>query len=239
MTSTPVYASRVDQRFGFCLFVPDDLGPGRAPLVVVQHGTDRDFMHDRDHLQSFAEEHRVVLLAPLFPAGIIEPGDLDGYKFIDFHGIRFDQVLLAIVDEVAERWPVDVARFYLHGFSGGGQFAHRFLYLHPDRLAGVSIGAPGRITRLDDTLPWWTGTQDWEERFGRPIDLDAVRRVPVLMVVGDRDIPRVDGLRALQRSFEAHGIGVRLEIVPGVGHHGESILAPVRDFLAGLIARES
>ncbi len=114
----------------------------------------------------------------------------------------------------------------------------RFLYLHPDRLAGVSIGAPGRPTELDDTLPWWHGIQDFEERFGRPVDLDAVRRVPVLMVVGDQDEERVERLRSLERSFTSHGIAVRFALVPGVGHHGASILAPVRDFLAELITEE-
>jgi poly(3-hydroxybutyrate) depolymerase len=253
---TPVFASRYDQRFSYCLHIPENLGP-RTPLVVIMHGTERNFLLYRDHLQPFADEHGVVVLAPLFPAGIIDPADLHNYKFIDYQGIRYDQALLAMVDEVAERYPVDVEQFYLHGFSGGGQFAHRFFYLHPDRLAGVSIGAPGRITRLDDTLPWWLGTADFEKRFGTPIDFDALRRVPVLMVVGDQDVEtweitnpgepnwmagaeltgdtRVERLRTLERDFVAHGVDVRLVLVPGVAHRGSQVLQPVRDFFAELI----
>jgi poly(3-hydroxybutyrate) depolymerase len=87
-------------------------------------------------------------LAPLFPSGIIDPSDEDNYKFIKYHDIRFDHVLLAMIDEVAIKYRVNKDRFLLHGFSGGGQFVHRFFYLHPKRLMGVSIGAPGRITYL-------------------------------------------------------------------------------------------
>jgi poly(3-hydroxybutyrate) depolymerase len=254
---TPVFASRYDQRFSYCLHVPDDLGSPKAPLVVIQHGTERNFLLYRDHLASFADEHGAVVLAPLFPAGIVDPDDLHNFKFISYQGIRYDEVLLAMVAEVADRYPVDADAFYLHGFSGGGQFAHRFLYLHPDRLAGVSIGAPGRVTLLDDSLSWWLGTKDVEQRFGRPVDLGAIRRVPVLMVVGDQDTDtweinnpgesnwldgteqtgrtRIERLRTLERNYSDHGIDVRFVLVPGVAHRGSLTLPPVRDFFAELI----
>src|SRR5690606_1815600 len=111
------------------------------------------------------------------PAGIIDPHDLHNYKFIEYEGIRFDLALLSMVEEVSERYNVHSDRFYLHGFSGGGQFAHRFLYLHPERLAAVSIGAPGRITELDDSKKWWLGTGGMAERFGIEISIDAIREV--------------------------------------------------------------
>jgi poly(3-hydroxybutyrate) depolymerase len=254
--ATPIFASQYDQRLGYCLYVPVEVDDG-APLVVMQHGTERNAAIYRDHMRSFADENRAVVLAPLFPAGIIDPDDLHNYKFIDYRGIRYDQALLAIIDEVAARHPIATERFYLHGFSGGGQFAHRFLYLHPDRLAGVSIAAPGRITQLDDSLPWWLGTEDFERRFGQSIDLDALRRVPVLMVVGDQDIDtgeinnpgepnwmdgaertgstRIERLRTLEQNFVAHCIDVRFELVPGVAHRGSLTLPPMKEFFAELI----
>lgn len=250
--ATPMFASQVDPRLHYCLYVPE-LPEGKlAPLVVLQHGTARTAQKYRTAMKAFAERHGAVILAPLFPAGLIDPADLHNYKFIAYRGIRFDHMLLAIVDEVAARYPVAAERFYLHGFSGGGQFTHRFLYLHPDRLAAASIGAPGRITELDDTLPWWLGTKDIEEHFGRPLDLDAIRRVPVHMVVGAEDTDtfeinnpgesnwldgcektgrtRIERLRTLQRGYESQGIDVTFDLVAGVAHSGTAVLPAVERF---------
>lgn len=259
---TPFFASRYDQRLLYCLYVPRDLDPadGPFPLVVAQHGTARTAERYRDALRGFADTHRAIILAPLFPAGIIDPADFHNFKFIEYQGIRFDRALLAIVDEVAARYPIRSERFYLHGFSGGGQFVHRFLYLHPERLAAASIGAPGRITQLDDTLPWWLGTQDFADRFGTEIDVDALRRVPVQMVVGADDVDtweinnhgesnwmdgaeatgrtRIERLHTLERNFLEHGIDVRFDTVPGVAHRGSLVLPTVEKFFAEVIERE-
>lgn len=110
---------------------------------------------------------------------------------------------------------------------------------------------------IDPTRPWWLGTADLVERFGRDIDLDAARRVAVQMVVGDQDtetweinnpggsnwLPgadaagntRVERLRALHANFLAHGIDARLDLVPGVGHNGRQMLPTVTDFFDGVL----
>lgn len=257
--ATSVFAARVDQRFSYCLYVPGrrDGDPERYPLVVIQHGTGRTAGQYRDAMAGFCEEQRCVVLAPLFPAGIIDQDDLHNFKFIAYRDIRFDHVLLGIVDEVAEKFPVDGTTFMLHGFSGGGQFTHRFLYLHPDRLAAASIGAPGRLTLLDDSLPWWLGTGGFAEEFGTEIDLDAIRRVPVQMVVGENDVEtweinnpgesnwmdgvektgstRVERLRTLRDNFEAHGITVRFDLIPDMAHNGTLALPRVGEFFADVM----
>lgn len=256
---TPTFASRFDQRLHYSMYVPRNLDLSTpAPLVVVQHGTARTALRYRDALRPFADEHGVIIVAPMFPAGIIDPYDLHNYKFIEYQGIRFDHALLSMIEEVAERYNVVTDKFYLHGFSGGGQFAHRFFYLHPERLAAVSIGAPGRITELDDAKQWWLGTAGWEEKFGQPIDIDAIRRTPVHMVVGGDDVStaeinnpgdsnwmdgteltgttRIDRLRTLHANYASHGIDAVLDIVPGVAHDGTRVLPAVERFFAAHIA---
>ncbi|GHH71301.1 hypothetical protein GCM10018793_06250 [Streptomyces sulfonofaciens] len=258
---TPFFASQHDQRLSYALYVPKDHTPQAPPLplVVIQHGTGRSAELYRDRWKEFAIRHRCIILTPLFPAGIGEPGELHNFKFLKYQDMRFDEELLYMVDEVGERFNAQRERFVLHGFSGGGQFVHRFFYVHPDRLAGVSIGAPGRITQLDDTLPWWIGTADFEERFGVGIDLEALRSVPVHMVVGAEDVEtweinnvggpnwmdgvektgrtRIERLRTLRDNFEAHGIKVRLDIVPGVAHQGVGVAPAVQEFVADVLAR--
>jgi dienelactone hydrolase len=253
---TTVFAARADQRFSYCLYLPER--DSQVPLVVIMHGTGRDNTGYRDAFADFAEEHGCAVLAPLFPAGIDDPEDLHNFKFIEYRGIRFDRVLLDIVDEVGERFNLDTTRFFLHGFSGGGQFTHRFFYLHPDRLAAASIGAPGRVTLLDPDQLWWLGTKGFAEQFGQEIDLARLRTVPVQMVVGDQDVEtweinnpghsnwmdgaertgrtRIERLRTLRDNYRAAGIDVRFDVVPGVAHSGRRILPVVQEFFAEILA---
>ncbi|MEW2500626.1 alpha/beta hydrolase [Amycolatopsis sp. CA-161197] len=258
--ATPFFASGHDQRLSYGLFVPTDHTPEAAPLplVVVQHGTGRSAERYRDQWADFATRHRCVILAPLFPAGIGKRRELHSFKFLEYDGIRFDEELLHIVEEVGEEFNTETETFFLHGFSGGGQFAHRFFYAHPGRLAGISIGAPGRITQLDDSLPWWLGTGGFREKFGIELDLAALRRVPVQMVVGSADVEtweinnaggpnwmdgvektgrtRIERIETLRDSFERSGLSVRFDVVPGVAHQGSRVIPVVQDFFAGLLA---
>ena len=55
-------------------------------------------------------------------------------------------MILSMIDELAGRFPIDTDKIYLYGWSGGGQFVHRFLYVHLERLVAVVIGASGRPT---------------------------------------------------------------------------------------------
>lgn len=251
---TAFFALRTDPRFSYCLYVPaaHKTTTKRLPLVVVVHGTNRTAERYRTLFSEFAEEHACIVLAPLFPAGIIDPEDLNNYKRIRFHDIRFDHVLLDMIEQIGARYRVQTERFLLHGFSGGGQFAHRFAYLHPHRLSALSVGAPGRITRIDADVPWWLGTADLAELFGTELDLPALRRVPVQMIVGAEDTEtweiaepgidaggdtRVERLRTLRDNWEAHGIPVRLEIVPGMGHSGSTGVPHVQRYFSEVLGR--
>lgn len=260
---TAIFAARVDPRCSWCAYVPrgyDPEGSDRYPLAVVLHGTDRDVLGCRDRFADWAEESQCVVLSPLFPAGLAGARDLDNYKWVSHRGVRFDHILLGMVDELRHLYRIDGDRFLLHGFSGGGHFAHRFYYLHPHRLRGVSVGAPGVVTLLDPDRDYWAGTRGMERWFGTTVDLDALRRVPVHLVVGQDDVEtreitlepgspwwldgidetgvnRVQRMQALERSLLAHRIEVRFDLVPGVGHDGFRVLEPVRDFFGSVLGR--
>jgi pimeloyl-ACP methyl ester carboxylesterase len=261
--ATPYFASRMDQRFSYCLYVPrdyDEDGGERLDLIVVIHGTARWAEPYRDAFADFAEEKRAIILAPLFPAGMTAPGELSSYKLLRQGGIAYDLVLLDMVAEIGERYRLRSDRFLLHGFSGGGHFTHRFLYLHPEKLLGVSIGAPGIVTLLDFERDFWVGVRDFEELFGKPIDLAAIRKVAVHMVIGAEDTEtweirltpkdswwmdgaeqlaeanRLERMAALRKSLERHGIRVEQDMVAGVGHDGRAIVEPVKQWFAKMLS---
>ncbi|KAF9890459.1 hypothetical protein FE257_005864 [Aspergillus nanangensis] len=190
----PLKALASDPRVSYALYVPPshyDASPNTTPLplLVWVHGTGRKWTAIfGEELTTFADRTPCAILAPLFPAGLDGPNDLDSYKKLYTASLRSDQALLSILDEIALRWPeIRTDKVFMMGFSGGGQFAHRFLYLYPERLAAVSVGAPGRVTRLDFSRKWPTGVADTEALFARPVNLKHIQQVAIQLVVGSED----------------------------------------------------
>jgi poly(3-hydroxybutyrate) depolymerase len=258
--STPIFASKSDPRFSYCLYVPPGFATAKtAPeLIVAMHGTGRSFVEYRNALAEFGRWNNCLILAPLFPIGVRGDGNRDGFKYMIEGDIRYDRVLIDMVEEVGAKYGRRFERFALFGYSGGGHFAHRFLMLHPDRLWAAAIGAPGSVTLLDPMRDWWVGTRDVAARFGIEIDPAAMARVPVQMVVGSADLEtweithreggrnwmpgandagrtRPERLQSLQRSFEAHGIKVRFDLVAGMAHDGLRAVETVKNFFADIL----
>ncbi|KAF4626824.1 hypothetical protein G7Y89_g11332 [Cudoniella acicularis] len=195
----PLKALASDPRVSYSLYIPPEhYNPNPAspsqttpllPLLVVIHGNDRNIWKSLDRLVSFSHTHHCAILAPLFPAGLDGPEDLDSFKLLSSRTLRSDLAVLSMLEEIRLRYlGIITEKVFLMGFSGGGQLVHRFLYLYPERLYAVSIGAPGRVTGLDDSLPWPRGTKDTQEKFGVIVEPDKIRAVKaILLVVGSDD----------------------------------------------------
>ena len=228
-------AYSADPRFSYCLYVPEEI----RQICVYVHGTYRDAAFFRDQLTGFALSNQVLLVCPLFPAGLIDPWDVENYKLLRFHELRFDLILLGMLDEISQRYAVPRHRFMLGGFSGGAQFAHRFAYFHAERLSALSLAAPGRVTLPDETLDWWSGLRDAQRLFGRAIDIPALRALPIQLLVGENDddditiaeddpwwtpganlagATRRERLDSLYRQYQRIGCKASLEVIANCGH---------------------
>jgi pimeloyl-ACP methyl ester carboxylesterase len=235
---TPFFAAPTEPRCTYTAYVPETYDwDDRPGVLVAVHGTGRDAERTRDRFRAFAEEQRLIVVAPLFPAGIDDPDDLHNYKFIEYSSIRFDLVLLGILDEVAQRWHANTDKVLLCGHSGGAQFAHRFWYLHPARVAAAAFSAPGRVTLVDDTADWWSGTRDTEARFGIRVDPaedrgDADLAATAAADHGQPGRTRLERLAALADNLRGHGIEVDTTVVPGAGHDADATAAPIARFFS-------
>ena len=250
---TSFIAYSADPRFSYCLFVPDEI----RRICVYVHGTYRDAAFYRDQLADFARRNQILLVCPLFPAGLIDPLDVENYKILRYRDIRFDRILLGMVDEIRQRYAAPGERFMLGGFSGGAQFAHRFAYFYPDRLTALSLAAPGRVTLLDELLNWWSGIGDAEQLFGRAIDILSLRMLPIQLLVGEDDAAEItiaeddpgwvpganlagatrrDRLATLHRQYRRLGCDASLEVIPGCGHEWMPLRAPTIRFFEASIA---
>lgn len=258
---TAIFASAIDPRLHMLLYVPPTAAQGRKlDLLVAIHGTGRTSAIDfRDGFAEFGLYHDCAVLCPLFPVGVLGDEARSGYKYIEEGDIRYDLVVLGMVQEMAAKYQQDWSQFAMFGFSGGGHFTHRFAILHPEKLWAASIGAPGSVTLLNPERDWWVGIRDIEQRFGKPFNQQALTQVPVHMVVGDADLEtweithksggryfmegandagatRPARLEALAASFREAGVNVTLDKVAGVSHDRMKVLGHVKNFLADALA---
>lgn len=65
----------------------------------------------------------------------------------------------------------------MYGFSYGAQFVLRFTYFHAERVKSICVAAPGNITYLCRTLPFPSGVSNFEELFGKSVDLHALQQI--------------------------------------------------------------
>jgi pimeloyl-ACP methyl ester carboxylesterase len=230
------YAYQQDPRFCYFLYVSHSYPRKErfTPLVLV-HGSGRDASTLRDDYAAFAEQNDLIIISPLFPCGILDPNDHDSYKLVVAQSVHYDKILLGMLEECKLRYPkLDINRFLLYGFSGGGQFVHRFAYRYATRLCGLCIGAPGLIEPITDQT---FKTND--------LQLAALQSVPILMIVGERDLDtrylvargrqydqnRNELMHLLKKNFESYGIkNITLVKVPGAGHDSRLMTPDVQKF---------
>lgn len=156
-----------------------------APLFVTVHGISRNAEEHARRFARFAEAHGVVLVAPLFSCE-----RFPRYQRLSAReGERpADLVLLNILEETGALISVNSDRIYLFGFSGGGQFAHRFAMRHPQRVARYVVAAAGWYTFPDPQQRFPRGMRHNRRMPHLVFDLAAFLSIPASVIVGERDV---------------------------------------------------
>lgn len=220
-----------DPRFSYYVYIPESIYEKEPPIykvICIVHGTARSIEGYRRAYREFANNNQFIVITPLFPGGLFDNNDFNSYKLLACNGVRYDLILLSMIDELSRKYRIDKDKFFMSGFSGGGQFVQRFFYVHPERLMGISIGAPGRITYINDKVDYFWGTKDFEKIFDKKMDLEAMKKVPVQLLIGEKDVSfigespygstRMERILKLKENFEEQDIKVRLDIMEGIAH---------------------
>jgi phospholipase/carboxylesterase len=114
-----------DARGGFSLYVPEQWdGRSAMPLVVALHGGSG---HGRDFLWSWLRDARSRGVLVMAPTARDRTWSIMGQDDVDA------EPLLAMVESVAERYPVDRSRVLLTGMSDGATYTY---------LCGLREGMP-------------------------------------------------------------------------------------------------
>ena len=110
---------------------------------------------------------------------------------------RLDLQLIAMIEDARRRLKEQGVRIadkiVMQGYSASGMFVNRFVFMHPDKVKAAIIGAPGGwaiapVSTYDGKkLTYPAGVADLREVSGKRFDIDGVRRVHLMMVLGAED----------------------------------------------------
>jgi pimeloyl-ACP methyl ester carboxylesterase len=173
-------------RFGLpCwLALPRRIKRDQPPLVAI-HGIRRGA---REQAQQFAATACATgrpVVAPLF-----DEQTWPLYQQVVRKG-RADIALLGLIQELRLEGIWQAGKFDLVGFSGGGQFSHRFAMLYPHMINSLSVVSAGWYT-FPDAAPFPYGTGDSPkpgEDWGKQMEarIGEFLQLPINIAVGALD----------------------------------------------------
>lgn len=188
----------------YFLYLPANVSP-TTPVFVTVHGISRNAREHAECFAPFAERHGVVLVAPRFGRK-----RFPRYQRLapDARGHAPDAQLDAIVGDVRRLLGLPDRPIHLFGFSGGGQFAHRYAIVHPARVACVVVGAAGWYTFPDQGVRYPRGLG---EPAGGALQIATpdFLRIPMAVVVGSEDTVRDAALNLSPRIDRQQGVDRR------------------------------
>lgn len=209
----------------YLLYIPKSLG-AQPPLLVSVHGVSRNADEHLRLLSVYCDTWGVVLVVPIF--GVEQHPDYQRLGRVG-RGKRSDMALNMIVAEAAGVTRSSADRFHLFGFSGGAQFAHRYVMAHPHRIAAAVVASAGWYTMPDPTKRFPRGTRHSKNLPGVRFDAEEYLNVPIMVVVGARDDeskglrrnPRLDREQGVSRVERARNFVAAMKAA-AQAHHIES-----------------
>jgi len=189
----------VNNALRYFLYVPSK-GATNAPVLVSVHGISRNADKHARRFSRYAERHGVVVVAPLF-----DKQNYAGYQRLGLSGNRADLALNQILDEVSELTQANVQKLYMFGYSGGGQFVHRYAMAYPHRVNSIVVGAAGWYTMPDSNQRFPYGLAPHPKLPDLTFSPCEFLRIPAYALVGEQDIMRDPALRQSKRLDQQQG----------------------------------
>ncbi len=191
------------RELGCQLFVPERARrAGVAPLVVAVHGISLNALEQVECFAGHAAERGAVVVAPCFDG----PEDTD-YQRLGRRGRgrRADLALDDLIERLSREAEIRFSKRFFFGYSGGGQFVHRYLMAHPERVDAAVVAAAGWYTFPDAKLAYPMGLRVGGALPAVQIDPARFLVVPILAVVGSLDVERDESVRTTAKVDDRQG----------------------------------
>ena len=175
-----------DPQLKYCLYVSHSVRPA-IPLFVAVHGIRRGVTNQARQFAPYIDSVGGVLVAPLFQKD----------RFPDYQrlgrfgrGNRADLALKRILADVSTILGISFPGLVMFGYSGGGQFVHRYAMANPRQVKRIAVAAPGWFTFPDRTQPFPRGIGRTSTLPDVLFDPARFLAVPSLVLVGENDVLR-------------------------------------------------
>jgi dienelactone hydrolase len=151
-----------------------------------------------------ADEQRWVVLAPQFDEQRFD----NDYQRLNLYGKkRADVRLHELIEEVTRLLPgIKTEKILLFGFSGGGQFVHRYALFHPGRIARAVASSAGWYTFPDEQLPYPVGISPESLPADMEPKIHDLLRVNLLILVGGKDTHEGDFVKLFSKGSERYDL---------------------------------
>ncbi len=184
-----------------------------------------------------AEENGWVLIVPKFAYG-----DWKQIETLKTDGKSYSPWLKSLLEALPAQTGLTLRdQLLVYGFSRGGQAAHRFALLYPEKVMAVASMSAGSYTLPSDCVPadnhaplvFPLGVADIDGYCGKKFNPQAVARVPFWIGVGEKDtapsdvpqeftkytgVNRVERARAFAKAVSDLGAQEELVVFPNLGH---------------------
>ena len=167
------------------------------PIFVAVHGIQRRADNQARLFAPIIESLGGILVAPLF----------NRKRYSDYQrlgrqgkGERSDMALRRVLANVGRLTGRPTGQVVMFGYSGGGQFVHRYAMAHPRQVRRMAIAAPGWYTFPDPTRPYPEGIGSTLKALPDLL-FDPARflQIPTLVLVGENDTARDAALNRKKR----------------------------------------
>jgi hypothetical protein len=150
-------------------FDPQQPGPYRILLICPYHNHDGFVTitggEANKELLDVADERKWFVVTPT----LIQKGDVRDRALCYYYPEKFSgKAVLDALDQIAQKYPVDINHIFVQGLCGGAQFTHRFALWAPDRVVAAAINSS---SWFDDPPPtcnqvaWFVAIGDSDPSF--------------------------------------------------------------------------
>lgn len=175
----------------------------QSNVFVTIHGISRNAEEHARKFAPYAEQYGVILIAPYFSENHFPDYQRLGRKG---RGKRADLALQEIIKDISKLTGINLPeKIYIFGYSGGAQFAHRYMLAYPKQVAKVVLGAPGWYTFPDISQKFPKGIQASPTLPHLTFNPSDFLRIPACVLVGEFDKQRDTELNQSQKIDRLQG----------------------------------